>query len=92
MAQRPDFSPGKVTDMIPDLGLFWIMDTLTGGRKLLDMAEFGIVRVPQRDGPIPSETGKYANTTHRTRDVHRRRPTPTTDFNGGEYSVGYEIL
>jgi hypothetical protein len=82
------FHRGKVTDLAPDRGLFWIMDTLTGGRKLLDMAEFEIVRVPQPGGLIPSETGKYANTTHRTREVHWRRPTSTTDVNGGEYSVG----
>jgi hypothetical protein len=85
------FHRGNVTDPVPDLGLFWIMDPLTGGRKLLDMAEVEIVRVPLRDGLIPSESGKYANTTHRTRDVHWRRPT-TTDVNGREYVVGHEIL
>ncbi|WP_427136497.1 hypothetical protein [Pseudarthrobacter sp. S9] len=28
-----------------DLGLFWIVDALTGGRRPLDMAELEIVRV-----------------------------------------------
>ena len=29
-----------MTDLVPDLRLFWIMETLTGGRKPLDMAEY----------------------------------------------------
>jgi hypothetical protein len=29
---------GRVTETAPDHGLFWIMDDLTGGRRLLDMA------------------------------------------------------
>lgn len=37
---------GPVTDTAPDLGLFWILDTLTGGRRLLDMFELEIVRLP----------------------------------------------
>ena len=37
---------GPVTDTAPDLGLFWILDTLTGGRRLLDMSELEIVRLP----------------------------------------------
>jgi hypothetical protein len=31
--------------MVPDHGLFWIMDDLRGGRRLLDMSELEIVRV-----------------------------------------------
>ena len=30
---------GRVTERVPDHGLFWIMDELTGGRRLLDMAD-----------------------------------------------------
>ena len=37
---------GPVTDTAPELGLFWILDTLTGGRRLLDMSELEIVRLP----------------------------------------------
>jgi hypothetical protein len=33
---------GRVTERVPDHGLFWIMDELTGGRRLLDMAELEI--------------------------------------------------
>jgi hypothetical protein len=35
---------GRVTERVPEHGLFWIMDELTGGRRLLDMAELEIVR------------------------------------------------
>lgn len=30
---------GRVTDIAPDHGMFWIMDDLNGGRRLLDLAE-----------------------------------------------------
>jgi hypothetical protein len=35
---------GRVTERVPEHGLFWIMDELTGGRRLLDMADLEIVR------------------------------------------------
>lgn len=35
---------GTVTELAPDHGLFWIMDNLTGSRRLLDMTDFQIVR------------------------------------------------
>lgn len=37
---------GPVTDTIPDYGLFWILDTVTGDRRLLDMSELIVVRIP----------------------------------------------
>lgn len=37
---------GRVTERAPDHGLFWITDDLTGGRRLLDMAQLEIFRVP----------------------------------------------
>jgi hypothetical protein len=37
---------GPVTGTAPDHGLFWILDTLTGSRRLLDMSELEIVRLP----------------------------------------------
>lgn len=37
---------GRVTELAPDHGMFWIMDELTGGRRLIDMSEMDIVRVP----------------------------------------------
>lgn len=40
---------GRVTEMIPHLELFWIIDTVNGGRKLLDTAELEIFRVPVED-------------------------------------------
>jgi hypothetical protein len=36
---------GRVTEMAPEHGLFWILDELTGGRRLLDMAELEIGRL-----------------------------------------------
>lgn len=36
---------GHVTEKVPHHGLFWIMDELTGGRRLLDMADLEIARV-----------------------------------------------
>ncbi len=39
---------GPVTDTAPDYGLVWILDTLTGDRRLLDLAELEIVRIPPR--------------------------------------------
>ncbi|WP_164200278.1 hypothetical protein [[Micrococcus luteus] ATCC 49442] len=35
---------GRVPEVAPDHGLFWITDNLTGGRRLLDMAELDINR------------------------------------------------
>ena len=35
---------GRVAERVPERGLFWIMDELTGGRRLVDMAELDIVR------------------------------------------------
>ncbi|MEV7134242.1 hypothetical protein AB0N24_15260 [Arthrobacter sp. NPDC093128] len=36
---------GCVTERVPDHGLFWILDELTGGRRLLDMADLEIALV-----------------------------------------------
>ena len=33
---------GEVTDIAPNHDLFWILDVLNGGRRLLDIAEFEI--------------------------------------------------
>lgn len=35
---------GQVTEIVPGRGLFWIMDELTGSRRLLDMADLEIDR------------------------------------------------
>lgn len=37
---------GRVTDLTPDHNLFWIMDELRGGRRLLDLAELKVTRSP----------------------------------------------
>ncbi|KRE80946.1 hypothetical protein [Arthrobacter sp. Soil762] len=47
---------GQVTEVIPQLELFWIIDTLTGGPKLLDTAEFAIFRVPLAEIPGKPDT------------------------------------
>ncbi|WP_258074152.1 hypothetical protein [Arthrobacter sp. Y81] len=36
---------GRVTERVPEHGLFWILDELAGGRRLLDMADLEIGRV-----------------------------------------------
>jgi hypothetical protein len=36
---------GRVTDLAPDHNLFWIMDELRGGRRLLDLAELEVTRI-----------------------------------------------
>lgn len=38
---------GEVTDIAPNHDLFWVQDLLTGGRRLLDIAELEIRRSPQ---------------------------------------------
>jgi hypothetical protein len=45
---------GRVTERVPDHGLFWIMDELTGGRRLLDMADLEIFRT--QSPAIPGDT------------------------------------
>ena len=37
---------GPITHIAPAQGLFWILDTLTGSRRLLDISELEIVRLP----------------------------------------------
>ena len=37
---------GPVTGTVPDYGLFWILDTVTGSRCLIDIFELDIVRIP----------------------------------------------
>lgn len=37
---------GPVTDIAPEHGLVWILDTLTGSHRLLDISELSIVRLP----------------------------------------------
>lgn len=39
---------GPVMDSLPDHGLFWILDTVTGDRRLLDLSELTVVRMPAR--------------------------------------------
>ena len=41
---------GKVTETVPVLGMFWILDFRTGTRRLVDPLAFEVVRAPQ---PIP---------------------------------------
>lgn len=33
---------GCVSDLAPDLNVFWILDHVTGGRRLIDMSEMGV--------------------------------------------------
>ena len=38
---------GRVTDVAPNQGLLWILDTVSGSRRLLDQSELEITRVPE---------------------------------------------
>jgi hypothetical protein len=41
------FHRGRVTETIPSTGLFWIEDSRTGARKLLDVEALEIVRADE---------------------------------------------
>lgn len=41
---------GRVTDLAPDHNLFWIMDGLRGGRRLVDLAELEVTRIQDVTG------------------------------------------
>lgn len=51
------FHRGRVTQTIPLMELFWILDARTGARKLLDLEALDILRCPS--GALP---GKYTTT------------------------------
>lgn len=44
------FHQGRVTDVVPQLDLFWILDARTGTRRLLDPEALDIVRVDPTPG------------------------------------------
>lgn len=53
------FHRGRVTELVPTLGLFWIKDARTGTRRLLDVDALRIVRrqaaaTPSRTDPEPT--------------------------------------
>lgn len=47
------FHTGIITDVFPSMGLFWIREQALGERRLLDMSELQITRVPR---PVPQES------------------------------------
>ena len=49
---------GPVTDVLPEMGLFWIIDALTGGRKLLCISELEVSRL---NGPARPVQGHITN-------------------------------
>jgi hypothetical protein len=44
------FHRGRVTQTIPQMGLFWILDARTGTRKLLDVEALEVIRRPAVPG------------------------------------------
>lgn len=52
------FHRGRVTETIPSMDLFWIVDSRTGARKLLDVEALEIVRVEKI---IPAEAVRTEN-------------------------------
>ena len=45
------FHQGRVTDVVPHLDLFWILDARTGARRLLDPEALEIIRLQPAPGP-----------------------------------------
>lgn len=37
---------GRITELAPDLNVFWILDEVMGGRRLVDMTEMDVTRIP----------------------------------------------
>lgn len=53
------YNRGKVMQTIPSMGLFWILDTGSGTRKLVDFEALLIRRVhDQKSQMNPSDAGK----------------------------------
>ncbi len=52
------FHQGRVTDVVPKLDLFWILDARTGTRRLLDPEALVIVRVAE---PVSGTVGGTAS-------------------------------
>ncbi len=46
---------GWVTEVAVDLGVFWILDDLMGGRRLLALSDFEVFKVQERQ--LPAESG-----------------------------------
>lgn len=63
---------GRVTERVPEHGLFWIMDELTGGRRLLDMADLEIGHV-RSAGTTPKDPRAEA-ASPASRAVRRMSP------------------
>ncbi|MBT2533295.1 hypothetical protein J7E83_14440 [Arthrobacter sp. ISL-48] len=53
------FHQGRVTDVVPRLDLFWILDSRTGTRRLLDPEALVIVRVAE--SPVAGALGGTAS-------------------------------
>lgn len=52
---------GPVTEVAPAAGVFWIMDYMGGGRKVLDVEDFHVLRVrPRPASPTSVQAGRTA--------------------------------
>lgn len=47
---------GRVLAVIPEMGLFWILDSRTGTRQLLDLRQLRVLRCPIHAVPRPPHT------------------------------------
>jgi hypothetical protein len=47
------FHTGIITDLLPAMSLFWIREPALGERRLVDMSELQITRLPR---PAPQES------------------------------------
>lgn len=51
---------GQVTERVPEHGLFWIIDDLSSGRRLLEMAELEILQVQESGAKHESAEARQA--------------------------------
>lgn len=48
---------GRVLAVVPELDMFWIRDSRTGTRQLLDLDQLRVLRCPLRVLPSPPDRG-----------------------------------
>lgn len=46
---------GRVLAVVPELDMFWILDSRTGTRQLLDLEQLRVLRCPLRVLPSPPD-------------------------------------
>ena len=52
---------GVVQDLLPSLDVFWILDTRTSLRKLIDFSEYSVWLIPSPAGPRTPDTARLTD-------------------------------